>query len=171
MGCGSHENIADPLFIWVPIMSLLISLILALINLGLYKTNKKAFMLLYSKPIPEIIKIDTRPTTENGRGGFASICSMLVKIYNPSSFGNHVKIRFRQKKKILAIIDKTFLAEIPTKETDYYLLPPFGNIYIDINLHYDTIKNFLNQTLTLLIIDIRNNKSTTDFVLKDQKGR
>jgi hypothetical protein len=169
IGCGSHENTASPLFIWIPIISLLISFILTVINLGLYKTNKKAFMLLYSKPMPEIIKIDTRPTTENGRGGFVSICSMVIRVYNPSSFGNHIKIGFRQKKKTLTIIDRVFQDKIPSKETTYYAIAPFGKSDISLNLHYEEAKGYIDQAITLVITDIKNNESILDFIFKDQK--
>jgi hypothetical protein len=160
-----EENIGNPLSFWVPIISLLISLILAIVNLALYRTNRKTFSLLYSKPIPEIIKIDTSPTIGNGFGGFASRCSMNIRVYNPSSFGNYIKISFRQKKKTLEIIE---WAKTPTRETSYDFIPPFGNIYININLHHDEAKNHIGQTLTLLIIDIRNNESTLDFIFKNE---
>jgi hypothetical protein len=163
-GFGSHENMGNSLSTWIPIISLIISLLLTFINMALYKTNKKAFTLLYSKPIPEIIKIDTSPTIENGGGGFVSRCSMQIRVYNPSSSGNYIKIGFRQKKKTLVIID---WAKTPTRETPYSFIPPFGNIYIGINLHHDEAKNHIGQTLTLLIVDIRNNESRLDFIFKN----
>jgi hypothetical protein len=101
-------------------------------------------------------------------GGFISICSMRIKVYNPSSFGNHVKIGFRKRKNSLSIIDKEFGAKIPTKETDYYPIPPFGHSYIEFNLHYDEAKKYIDQTITLIAIDIKKNESVLDFTYKDQ---
>ncbi|MFH1080799.1 MAG: hypothetical protein V1766_11190 [Pseudomonadota bacterium] len=144
------DKLSDPLF-WTTILA-------TLVNVALYRINRKTFRLLDEKPKIVVRNISLSPRLSDGMGGFLKDTFIELNLLNPSSSRNLIISRKLRPFPFGSIIDQGD-ANIE--------VPAFSRSNMHISLNYDKAITHDKKPVLLTLLDIKGRKIHKLFRLKN----
>jgi len=148
----------NPLF-WSTAISILINICLFFVTVGMYRTNKRTFSILYEKPTIDVPEIDTEAKNYGTELKPEIMCKIKIQIKNSSSYGNIVSLDLKKSNRSQSL-NRLESYSIPGNSIDYVHMKP----------KYEDVKKCIGKKMLLIGRDLKNNELRKKFPFKKKSG-